>query len=218
NILKILAEENLVEGEGLKRDNVNVSMQSILRTRAFFDDLNALAFVLHPIKLAISILESQNCSLADCFIGLVYLGAAIRRLSENDYHNVWTRGTFWRILLAADSFYEKMDKKPKERKMLMSQMRSYRYRIALFDISFDDNESPSVWWMSLEDYFLKDENHICQLAHILLSITPHVAGCKRIWSTLGWYRKHRTRLSLDKIENMQKLSAFYLANSKNELP
>ncbi|CAG8843168.1 43381_t:CDS:2, partial [Gigaspora margarita] len=85
--LKILAEENLVEGGGLKRwvdtcwhtmydcvfsiirhkvpleiicnrDNIDILVQSVLRTRAFFDNLYALAFVLHPIKIAISILES----------------------------------------------------------------------------------------------------------------------------------------------------------------
>ncbi|CAG8684885.1 1035_t:CDS:1, partial [Scutellospora calospora] len=33
-----------------------------------------------------------------------------------------------------------------------------------------------------------------------------------------YYGKRRTRLSLSKIENMQKLSAFYLANLKKELP
>jgi hypothetical protein len=57
-----------------------------LRTRAFFDDLLALAFILHPIKLAISTLESQDCSLSDCFIGLVRLGAAIKKLPKNDHH------------------------------------------------------------------------------------------------------------------------------------
>ena len=44
-----------------------------------------MAFVLFPIKLAISTLESQNCSLADCFIGLTRLGAAIKKLPENDH-------------------------------------------------------------------------------------------------------------------------------------
>ena len=60
-------------------------MQTILHKRAFFDDLKALAFILRPIKMAISTLESQNCSLADCFIGLVCLGAAIKKLPENDH-------------------------------------------------------------------------------------------------------------------------------------
>ncbi|CAG8833146.1 41427_t:CDS:1, partial [Gigaspora margarita] len=100
--------------------------------------------------------------------------------------------------------------------MLMSQIRSYRYRTALFDIPFDNSESPLIWWISLENYFLKDKDHICQLAHMLFSVTLHAARYERIWSTLGWYYgKRRTRLSLDKIENMQKLFAFYLANSKN---
>lgn len=207
--LKILAEENLIEGGGLKQwidtrwhtmydcvfsvirhkvpletihnnnpDIVNTSVQAILRTRAFFDDLNALAFVLYPIKIAILTLELRDCSLADCFIGLARLGAAIKRLPENDYSNfrqqaiaiynrrfaefdddayilcfflhpgytdiVWARGTFRHILLAADNFYEKMGKKQKERKMLMSQMRSYRHRTAPFDVSFDNNESPTM--------------------------------------------------------------------------
>ncbi|CAG8854993.1 35711_t:CDS:2, partial [Gigaspora margarita] len=183
-------------------------------------------FVLRPIKLAISTLKSQDCSLADCFIDLVCLGAAIKRLLENDHRNfcqqaiaifnrrfaefdnnayilcfflhsgytdVWARGTFRCILLAADAYYEKIDKTPKERKMLMFQMRNYYYRILPFDILFDDSESPSVWWMSLEDNFLKNKDHICQLAHKLFFVTPHAAGCKRIWSALGWYYgKHHT--------------------------
>ncbi|CAG8835226.1 13105_t:CDS:2, partial [Gigaspora margarita] len=39
-------------------DIVNISVQAILHSRAFFDDLNALAFVLYSIKIAISTLES----------------------------------------------------------------------------------------------------------------------------------------------------------------
>jgi hypothetical protein len=57
---------------------------SILRSRAFFDDVCVLAFALHPIKKAILRLESQSCTLADCFIGLIQLGAAINKLPKND--------------------------------------------------------------------------------------------------------------------------------------
>ncbi|CAG8783129.1 15926_t:CDS:2, partial [Gigaspora rosea] len=197
--LRTLTEENLIEVGGLEQwvdtrwhtmyncvfsvirhkvpleiirnnnsDILNTSVQAILRTRAFFDDLNALAFVLYPIKIAISTLESRDCSLADCVVSLVRLGTAIKRLPENDYlnfHIVWAQGTFRHILLAADNFYEKMGKAQKERRILMSQLRSYRCCAAPFDIPFADNESPTM--------------------------------CK--------------------IENMQKLSAFHLANSKKEL-
>ncbi|CAG8775241.1 27060_t:CDS:2, partial [Gigaspora margarita] len=70
-------------------DIVNTSVQAILCTRAFFDDLNALAFVLYPIKMAISTLESQDCSLANCFVGLVHLGKAIKKLPKNDYYTFY---------------------------------------------------------------------------------------------------------------------------------
>ena len=72
----------------LQTDYENLLPQAILtilRSRAFFDDVRALAFALHPIKKAILTLESQSCTLADCFLGLARLGAAIKNLPENDY-------------------------------------------------------------------------------------------------------------------------------------
>ena len=131
---------------------------------------------------------------------------------------VFARGVFREILLAADNIYEKMGKTIKEREGLMAQMRTYRKRLAPFDVSFRINESPQIWWSSIEDCFNKDEDYICQLALKLFAITPHAAGCERIWSKLGWYYgKRRVRLSLHKLENMQKLAAFYLSNTKKEL-
>ncbi|CAJ0840294.1 5131_t:CDS:2 [Entrophospora sp. SA101] len=198
---------------------LNTSVQTILHKRAFFDDLKALAFIFCPIKMAISTLESRNCSLADCFIGLVCLGAAIKKLPENDHHtfrqqaiaifnnrfekfdddayvlcfflhpgyddSVGAKGALRHILLTADNYYEKMGKNRKQRKELMSQMRMYRGRKPPFDMLFDTDESPFMWWFSLEDSFRKGEDHICQLANKLFSITPHAAGCERIWSRLG---------------------------------
>ncbi|CAG8493242.1 2328_t:CDS:10 [Dentiscutata heterogama] len=89
------------------------------------------------------------------FINII-IGSTLKTLAEEnlieggglkqwvDTHVVWARGTFRRILLAADNFYEKMGKKHKERKMLMSQMRSYRYRTEPFDVPFENNESPTT--------------------------------------------------------------------------
>ena len=112
-----------------------------------------------------------------------------------------------------------MGKTSKERDILMSQICTYRKRLPPFDISFHANDSVKIWWSSIEDWFAKGEDHICQLAMKLFAITPHAAGCERIWSRLGWYYgKRRTRISLDKLENMQKLAAFYLSNVKKELP
>ncbi|PKY58595.1 hypothetical protein RhiirA4_512977 [Rhizophagus irregularis] len=198
-------------------------------------------------------LESQSCTLADCFLGLARLGAAIKKLPNND-HRVfrqqcisvfnrryaefadpiyllcfflhpyyteicWARGLFRDLLMVADEIFMKMGKKNAERKELMHQMKQYRKREKPFDIEIGDTETPYTWWFSIEDSFPKDEDYLVQLALKLFSITPHAAGCERVWSSLGWiYGKRRTRLGLNKVENMYKLSAYYHANAKKELP
>ncbi|CAG8548676.1 13613_t:CDS:2 [Dentiscutata heterogama] len=60
NTLKTLAEENLIEGGGLKHwihnnnsDIVNTLVQAILHTRAFFDNLKALAFAQETFRCII---------------------------------------------------------------------------------------------------------------------------------------------------------------------
>ncbi|RIA78711.1 hypothetical protein C1645_842544 [Glomus cerebriforme] len=58
---------------------------TILRSHTFFDDVRVLAFALHPIKKAILKLELQSCILANCFLELAQLEAAIKKLSEYDY-------------------------------------------------------------------------------------------------------------------------------------
>ena len=70
----------------------------------------------------------------------------------------------------------------------------------------------------MEDNFSKGKDYLIQLALKLFSVTPHAAGCERVWSNLGWlYGKRRNRLGLNKIENMYKLSSYYYANARQEL-
>ena len=112
-----------------------------------------------------------------------------------------------------------MAKSDKEHGELMSQLAAYKKRDPSYDLQFEFNNSPMTWWYCIDDSLPKGQNYIAQLATKLFSITPHAASCERIWLSLGWfYGKHRTRLGLEKIERMQKLAAFYLANAKKELP
>ena len=86
-----------------------------------------------------------------------------------------------------------MGKTKKERSTLMSQLYSYRKRLSPFDIPFINNDLPQVWWSTIEDFFDKDDDHICQLAMKLFAVTPYAAGCERIWSRLGmvlWKKKN----------------------------
>ncbi|PKK62093.1 hypothetical protein RhiirC2_790877 [Rhizophagus irregularis] len=55
--------------ENLKSENRNSFNSSIISV-AFFDDVRVLVFTLRPIKQSIAALESQSCTLADCFLGL----------------------------------------------------------------------------------------------------------------------------------------------------
>lgn len=115
--------------------------------------------------------------------------------------------------------FMKMGKRNIERCELMHQMKKYRTREKPFDIKASVSETPYTWWFSLEDNFPKGEDYLVQLALKLFSVTPHAAGCERVWSNLGWiYGKRRTRLGLNKIENMYKLSSYYHSNAKKELP
>lgn len=121
--------------------------------------------------------------------------------------------------MTADGIFEKMGKSKSARKELMHQMKKYRTRQEPFDIELGNTEFPTTWWLSMEDNFPKGEDYLVQLALKLFSITPHAAGCERVWSTLGWlYGKRRNRLGLNKIENMYKLSAYCHAHAKQELP
>jgi hypothetical protein len=40
---------------------------------------------LHPLKKSIATLELQTCTLADCYLGLARLGAAIKKLPKNNH-------------------------------------------------------------------------------------------------------------------------------------
>ena len=121
--------------------------------------------------------------------------------------------------MMADEIFIKMGRKKAERKELMHQMKRYRKRENPFDVEMGAVETPYTWWFSIEDSFPKNEDYLVQLALKLFSVTPHAAGCERVWSSLGWiYGKRRTRLGLNKVENMYKLSAYYHANAKKELP
>ncbi|PKK57678.1 hypothetical protein RhiirC2_797601 [Rhizophagus irregularis] len=97
-----------------KPETLSTAVLSVLRTCAFFDDVHALAFTLHPIKQSIAALESQSCTLADCFFGLARLGAAIKKLPNNDHRpfdieigDTETSYTWWFFI--EDSFPKNKD-------------------------------------------------------------------------------------------------------------
>ncbi|CAG8711386.1 ribonuclease H-like domain-containing protein [Rhizophagus irregularis DAOM 181602=DAOM 197198] len=96
-----------------------------------------------------------------------------------------------------------------------SAIRNYELKRSPYNQDFDNSiETPMSWWYSIKDKY----NHLEELAIMIFSITPHSAGCERIFSTLGWlYGKRRQHLGLSTIESMAKIRSYYLSNMKNEL-
>lgn len=64
-----------------------MNVKKILRGRTFFDDLNHLVQVLKYVKDAVVILQSDKTNLANCFINLVKLAAAIKKIPIEFHKN-----------------------------------------------------------------------------------------------------------------------------------
>lgn len=77
---------------------------------------------------------------------------------------------------------------------LVSQIRSFYLKESEFDYPFSPNKGSVITWWRLCNPVCEEENHIQKLALKILSITPHNAGCERVFSVLGWFtNKRRTK-------------------------
>jgi hypothetical protein len=68
----------------------NFKVKTIIQGRNFFSDLKILAFVLDPLRKAVLSLKGQIATLADCYLSLARLGAALKNLPRSfnrDFRN-----------------------------------------------------------------------------------------------------------------------------------
>lgn len=78
--------------------------------------------------------------------------------------------------------------------LLVSQIRSFYLNEPDFDLPFIIGHDNAITWWRMCNAYSERENHIQKLALKILSITPHNAGCERVFSILGWFtNKRRTR-------------------------
>jgi hypothetical protein len=73
---------------------------------------------------------------------------------------------------------------------LISQIRSFYLRKSEYDYPFSNKDDVLTWW-HLCNPIREEENYIQKLAIKILSITPHNAGCERVFSVLGWFANER---------------------------
>ena len=128
--------------------------------------------------------------------------------------SVYRKVVHWAI----ENIWMKMDGGKTSSSILIEQIAAYRDK----NPPYDDEFIPSFftvqsWWMLVEQEE-GTHNFIQQLALKIFSITPHNAGCERIFSVMGWYmNKRRTRMSVDRLQNLTKLHTYYVSNAKTEL-
>jgi hypothetical protein len=75
----------------------NKNVKKIFRNKAFFINVDKLVQVLKPIKTAITLLESVNTNLADCFLQLILLANAIKKLPYERFrqYSIGTFNKYW---------------------------------------------------------------------------------------------------------------------------
>lgn len=74
---------------------------------------------------------------------------------------------------------------------LISQIQSFYLRKEEYKIPFSTNKGNVLTWWLLCNPIRSEENHIQKLALKILAITPHNAGCERVFSVLGWFANQR---------------------------
>ncbi|GBC46481.2 ribonuclease H-like domain-containing protein [Rhizophagus irregularis DAOM 181602=DAOM 197198] len=193
----------------------NKSVRQNIQSSEFFSNVDKLTKVLKPIKTAITLLESANANLADCFLQLILIANTIKKIifSRNARG---LKAVYWKtITTTAAQIWQNNGGDRRSCNRLLAQMHNYELRKSPYNQEFDSHlETPMSWWLTIKDKY----DYLPALAIMVFSITPHSAGCERIFSTLGWlYGIRWQRLGLLKVEAMAKIWSFYVSNIKNEL-
>ncbi|CAG8553792.1 16704_t:CDS:2 [Rhizophagus irregularis] len=101
---------------------------------------------------------------------------------------------------------------------LISQIQSFYLKKEEYNIPYSASRGDVLTWWILCNPVRNEENHIQKLALKILAITPHNAGCERVFSVLGWFaNQRRSRLKVEKLEAMAKLHTHYITNAQKEL-
>ncbi|GBB90677.1 hypothetical protein RclHR1_17700002 [Rhizophagus clarus] len=172
--------------------------------------------------------EAAQSTLADAYINLLKIAAAIQNLSTDEYKGFLYKGaglkfgTFPVIANYAGQLWQRMSETKKGCEQLITQLRHYKDQncivngkpnpyMAPYSIGSD---IPLMWWNTCE----VKPNHLQRLAIKLFSIIPSSASCERMFSSLGWlYGKRRTQLKVDKLEGLAKIYWFNLSNTAEQL-
>ncbi|GET54841.1 ribonuclease H-like domain-containing protein [Rhizophagus irregularis DAOM 181602=DAOM 197198] len=193
----------------------NKSVKKSIKSSEFFVNVNKLTKVLKLIKTAITLLESASTNLADCFIQLILLANAIKKLPSQGMvgfhqHCIESFNKYWDkfdpniyiLLYFLHPNYQGQGLKTEYWKIITTtagqiwrnnggDKKSCNHLLAQI-CNYELRRSPynQDFDNSLETpirwYSIKNKyDYLKDLAIMIFSITPHIARCERIFSTFG---------------------------------
>ncbi|CAH1766807.1 10295_t:CDS:2, partial [Entrophospora sp. SA101] len=190
----VVAVENELPSEN---NNISSSVKNTINEFSFFNQVRSLSFVLKPLKDAIQYLESKNTTIADCFIQIA-----------NKYLN---HDKIRELMLFAIELWADMGHGKQTSTRLVSQIHLYREKKPPYDLPYDNAISSYTWWNLLS----KSGGYLQEVALKLYAITPHSAGCERVFSILSWfYNQRRNNLDINRVKHMAIIHNYYISNEK----
>ncbi|CAG8798049.1 202_t:CDS:2 [Gigaspora margarita] len=212
----------------------------------FYTSCRRIALIFEPIKQVITLLESHIASLADCFLGIVHLAFAFKRISiSNNFRFL--------AIIAFNHRYQEFDISPyvltyflhpnyqshglqkgkfceicelavNYYKGLHHSEKECRELVGQLikykaNITLWDLEYSSNLTPPLWWGVIEDEYmHLQELAKTMFAIIPSQASYEQNFSILKWFSERRhTWLQVSRLESMAQIYSFYVSNVKKEL-
>ncbi|CAG8848990.1 40645_t:CDS:2, partial [Gigaspora margarita] len=212
----------------------------------FYTFCRRIALIFEPVKRVITLLESHMASLADCFLGIIQIAAAFRRIpTSNNFRSL--------AIAAFNRRYQQFDISPyvltyflhpyyRDHGLQKGKFRDICELAVNYykDLHHSEKEcrelvgqlikyKAKVTPWDLEFSYkltpsvwwgvVEDEyTHLQELAKTIFAIVPSQASCERNFSILKWFSEGcRTRLQVSRLESMAQIYSFYVSNVKKEL-
>ncbi|CAB5366112.1 unnamed protein product [Rhizophagus irregularis] len=142
----------------------NKSVRQNIRSSEFFSNVDKLTKVLKPIKTAITLLESANANLADCFLQLILIANTIKKIifSRNARG---LKAVYWKtITTTAAQIWQNNGGDRRSCNRLLAQMHNYELRKSPYNQEFDSHlETPMSWWLTIKDNQQYTENEVHEM-------------------------------------------------------
>ncbi|PKC56213.1 hypothetical protein RhiirA1_474320 [Rhizophagus irregularis] len=200
-------------------EKLSTDISELIRSRSFFTNVKAVNTLLEPVKSVVKSLEFKTTTLADCFVELIKLSQKIKSLppvSDYDFkyqcverfNKRWKEFDIQLYLLAyiLHPHYRGKGLRP-------TVLRNVYILAMEIWINMGGSELSSADLISqIQSFYLRKEEYNIPFstnkALKILAITPHNAGCERVFSVL---------LKVEKLEAMAKLHTHYIINAQKEL-